>query len=188
MPKVLFACSKGTESAEFTCPYDILKRAGADLTIAKVKENEKDTEKYFVTAQGLKVLADHFIEEVKDNTYDMIVCPGGLPNAEILGKNATLIEMLKKQKKDGKWYCAICASPFEVFESNGLLEGEKGTGYPGYGKFKDESKLKERVVVSNKCITSQGPCSAFEFGFTLCEALFGKDKKEELQAAMVFKA
>ena len=188
MPKVLFACSKGTESAEFTCPYDILKRAGVDLTIAKVKENEKDTEKFFVTAQGLRVLADHFIEEVKDNSYDMIVCPGGLPNAEILGKNSTLIEMLKKQKKEGKWYCAICASPFEVFESNGLLEGEKGTGYPGYGKFKDESKLKERVVVSNKCITSQGPCSAFEFGFTLCEVLFGKDKKEELQSAMVFKA
>ena len=188
MPKVLFACSKGTESAEFTCPYDILKRAGADLTIAKVKENDKDTEKFFVTAQNLRVLADHFIEEVKDNTYDMIICPGGLPNAQILGKNKTLIEMLKKQKSAGRWYCAICASPFEVFESNGLLEGEKGTGYPGYGKFKDESKLKERVVISNKCVTSMGPCSAFEFGFTLCELLFGKDKKEELQAAMVFKA
>mgnify|MGYP002523092349 CR=1 FL=1 len=136
-----------------------------------------------MTAQNIRVIADNFIEEVKDNTYDMIVCPGGLPNAQILGKNKTLIEMLKKQKSEGIWYCAICASPFEVFESNGLLEGEKGTGYPGYGKFKDESKLKERVVVSNKCITSQGPCSAFEFGYALCEVLFGKDKKEELQAA-----
>jgi 4-methyl-5(b-hydroxyethyl)-thiazole monophosphate biosynthesis len=188
MPKVLFACSKGTESAEFTCSYDILKRAGADLTIAKVKENDRDTEKFFVTAQNLRVLADNFIDEVKDNTYDMIVCPGGLPNAQIVGKNKTLIEMLKKQKSAGRWHCAICDSPFEVFESNGLLEGEKGTGYPGYGKFKDESKLKERVVISNKCVTSMGPCSAFEFGFTLCELLFGKDKKEELQAAMVFKA
>ena len=188
MPKVLFACSKGSESAEFTCPYDILKRAGAELTIAKVKENEQDTETFFVTAQGLKVQADHFIDEVKDNTYDMIVCPGGLPNAQILGKNTTLIEMLKKQKSAGRWYCAICASPFEVFESNGLLEGEKGTGYPGYGKFKDESKIKERVVVSNKCITSQGPATAFEFGYALCEALFGKEKKEQLQSDMVFKA
>ena len=187
MPKVLFACSKGTESAEFTVPYDILKRAGAELTIAKVKENDKDTEKFFVTAHGLKIQADHFIDEVKDNAYDMIVCPGGLPNAQILGKNKTLIEMLKKQKSAGKWYCAICASPFEVLESNGLLEGEKGTGYPGYGKFKDESKLKEKVVISNKCITSQGPATAYEFGYTLCEVLFGKDKKEQLQSEMVYK-
>ena len=186
MPKVLFVCSKGTESAEFTCPYDILKRAQAELTIVKVKEDDKDTEKFFVTAQGLKVLADHFIEEVKDNTYDMIVCPGGLPNAQILGKNKTLIEMLKKQKSAGRWYCAICASPFEVFESNGLLEGEKGTGYPGYGKFKDESKINEKVVVSNKCITSRGPGTAFLFGYALAEALFGKDKKEQLQSEMVF--
>ena len=89
MSKVLFACSKGAESAEFSVPYDILKRAGADLTIAKVPENDKDTEKCFETAHGLKIMADKTIEEVKNNTYDMIVCPGGLPNAQILGKNKT---------------------------------------------------------------------------------------------------
>ncbi len=188
MSKVLFACSKGTESAEFSCSYDILRRAGADLTIAKVPENDKDTEKFFVTAHGIKVIADKTIDEVKDNKYDMIVCPGGLPNAEILGKNKTLIEMIKKQKKEGRWYCAICASPCAVFEKNGILEGEVGTGYPGYGELKDKSKCNERVVVSNKCITSQGPCTAFEFGYALCEALFGKEKKEQIQKDMLFKA
>ena len=177
MSKVLFACSKGTESAEFSVPYDILKRAGADLTIAKVPENDKDTEKCFETAHGLKIMADKTIEEVKNNTYDMIVCPGGLPNAQILGKNKTLIEMLKKQKKEGRWYCAICASPFEVFEQNGILEGEVGTGYPGYGKFKNESKLNEKVVLSNKCITSRGPGTAYDFGYCLSEVLFGKAKR-----------
>ena len=188
MPKVLFVCSKGAESAEFSVPYDILTRAGAELTIAKVPENAEDTSNYFTTAHGLRIIADKTVEEVKDNTYDMIVCPGGLPNAQILGKNATLIGMLKKQKKEGRWYCAICASPFEVFEQNGILEGEVGTGYPDYGKFKNESKIKERVVVSNKCITSQGPATAYEFGYALCEVLFGKDKKEQLQKDMVFKA
>ena len=64
MSKVLFACSKGSESAEFSVPYDILKRAGADLTIAKVPENAEDTSNYFVTAHGLKIIADKTIEEV----------------------------------------------------------------------------------------------------------------------------
>ena len=188
MSKVLFACSTGAESAEFSCPYDILKRAGADLTIAKVPEKPEDKELIFTTAHGIKITADKSIEDVKNNTYDMIVCPGGLPNAQILGKNKTLIEMIKKQKKEGRWYCAICASPFEVLEQNGLLEGEVGTGYPGYGKFKDESKLNEKVVVSHKCITSKGPGTAFEFGYALCEALFGKEKKEQIQKDMVFNA
>ena len=96
---VLFAVSKGSESIEFTAPYDILKRAGAELTIAKVKENDKDTSKTFTTSHGLEIKVDAFIEEVSSKKYDMIVCPGGLPNAEILGKNKTLVEMLKTQKK-----------------------------------------------------------------------------------------
>lgn len=185
--KVLFACSKGAESAEFTCSFDILKRAGAEITIAKVKENDKDSSKTFITAQNLKIEADCFIEDAKDKEYDMIVCPGGLPNAQILGKNKTLIDMLKKQKQKGKFYCAICASPFEVFEQNGLLEGEVATGYPGYGKLKNQSKVNEKVVISNKCVTSMGPCTAFEFGFALAECLYGKDKAEKLKKDMCYK-
>jgi len=186
---VLFAVSKGSESIEFTAPYDILKRAGAELTIAKVKENDKDTSKTFTTSHGLEIKVDAFIEEVSSKKYDMIVCPGGLPNAEILGKNKTLVEMLKTQKKEGRFYTAICASPYFVFELNGLFEGECGTCYPSMQKdLKNQSKVKDRVVVSNKCITSQGPCTAFEFGYALCEALFGEEKKKKLQGDMVFKA
>ena len=70
--KVLFVCSKGTESVELSCPYDILKRSGAELTIAKVKENANDIEHFFFTAQGLKIYADKFIEDIKNEEYDMI--------------------------------------------------------------------------------------------------------------------
>ena len=186
---VLFAVSRGTESVEFSAPYDILKRAGAKLTIAKVKENDKDTTKTFTTAQGLEIKADNFIEEVSSNKYDMIVCPGGLPNGEILGKNKTLIEMLKTQKKEGRFYTAICASPYFVFELNGLFDGECGTCYPSFqDKLKNQTKAKDRVVVSNKCISSQGPCSALEFGYELCGALFGEEMKKKLQDDMLFKS
>ena len=112
---VLFACSKGTESIEFSAPYDILKRAGANITIAKVKSDSNDNSNTFVTAQGLEIKADTFIDDVKDKKYDLIVCPGGLPNGEILGKNETLVGMLKKQKSENRLYSAICASPFFVF-------------------------------------------------------------------------
>lgn len=84
---VLFAISTGTESIEFTAPYDILKRAGANITIAKVKDpTNPDLSLTVTTAQGLKLQADILIEQVTRNEYDMIVCPGGLPNAEYLGK------------------------------------------------------------------------------------------------------
>ena len=185
---VLFAISTGTESIEFTAPYDILKRAGANITIAKVKDpTNPELSLTVTTAQGLKIQADILIEQVTRNEYDMIVCPGGLPNAEYLGKCKELVEMLKKQKAANKYYTAICASPAMVFEANGLLEGEAGTCYPSMqSELKNQSKVKDRVVVSNHCITSQGPCTAIEFGFVLCEALFGKEKAEELKKGMVF--
>lgn len=185
---VLFAISTGTESIEFTAPYDILKRAGANITIAKVKDpTNPELSLTVTTAQGLKIQADILIEQVTRNEYDMIVCPGGLPNAEYLGKCKELVEMLKKQKAANKYYTAICASPAMVFEANGLLEGEAGTCYPSMqSELKNQSKVKDRVVVSNHCITSQGPCTAIEFGFALCEALLGKEKAEELKKGMVF--
>lgn len=185
---VLFAISTGTESIEFTAPYDILKRAGANITIAKVKDpTNPELSLTVTTAQGLKIQADILIEQVTRNEYDMIVCPGGLPNAEYLGKCKELVEMLKKQKAANKYYTAICAPPATVFEANGLLEGEAGTCYPSMqSELKNQSKVKDRVVVSNHCITSQGPCTAIEFGFALCEALFGKEKAEELKKGMVF--
>ena len=31
-----------------------------------MKENDKDTEKYFETNHGLKILCDKFIEDIKD--------------------------------------------------------------------------------------------------------------------------
>ncbi len=48
-----------------------------------------------------------------------------------MGKDKTLVEMLKKQKKEGRWLCAIWVAPYDVFQVKGLLEGEKGTGHPG---------------------------------------------------------
>lgn len=186
-PKVLFAVSTGTESIEFTAPYDILKRMGADITIAKVKDPTNPSLSLdFVTAQGLKITADILIEQVTRNEYDMIICPGGLPNAEYLGKCPDLIELLRKQKQAGRWYCAICASPAMVFEPHGLLEGEAGTCYPSMQpQLKNQSRVNERVVISGRCVTSQGPCTAIEFGFTLCEILYGKEKTDELKKGMV---
>ena len=83
------------------------------------------------------------------------------------------------------WYWAIYASLFEVLEKNGLLEEEKGNAFQDK---KGDSKIKQRVVISSKYITSMRPYTVFEFGFTFYEILFGKDKKKELQAALVFKA
>ena len=67
-------------------------------------ENEKDTEKYFEIKHGPKISCDKFIEDVKDEIYDLIICCWGHPNSVILGKNETLVEMLKNKIKKVDWF------------------------------------------------------------------------------------
>lgn len=123
---------------------------------------------------------------MKDQIFNMIICPGGHPNSVILGKNQILVDMLKKQKKEGRYYASICVAPYDVFEVNILFEGEKRTGHPAYNRVSNE--VDERDIISNKCITSKGSCTSFEFGFALAKLLFSKEEIEKLQDFMIFKA
>ena len=48
-------------------------------------------------------------------------------------------------------------------------------------------KLKIYVMnISNKCITSKGPGTSFDFGFDLAKLLFPKDEIEKLQDFMIY--
>lgn len=188
--KVLIPVSTGTEELEFVAIYDILVRAGAEVTVAKVNEPGKSEKTLtFTGAQKLVMTANVLIEDCTSKEYDLIVLPGGMPNAEYLGKCKPLVDMLKKQKTSKKLYGAICASPVLALNVNGLLDGEVATCYPSMQKdLGNKLKPNERVVVSNKCITSQGPCTGSEYGFKLVEILYGKPKADELIKGMVFKS
>ena len=116
----------------------------------------------------------------------MITLPGGLKNAERLAANPLVIKMLQEQKANNRWYCAICASPALVFQPNGLFENEVGTSYPAFWeKLANQTRVKDRVVVSNKCITSQGPATSLEYALALLKALAGEDKAKEIGGKML---
>ena len=55
--------------------------------------------------------------------------------------------MCNETKKEGKWYAAICASPFEIFKKNNISEGEKITWAPKYAEATSDF-VDQRVVVS----------------------------------------
>ncbi len=171
----------GIEEIEAVCVIDILRRAEADVTVASVGDLQ-------VTAsRGVKITADVTISECVGRDYDLIALPGGLPGAEYLRDCGELVEMLKKQKQQGKLYAAICASPAVVLQYHGLLDGiSKATCYPSLAdKLGDKARKDERVVVDGNCITGQGPGVAMEFGVKLVEVLFGKSKAAEVATAMV---
>jgi len=178
--KVLVAIADGAEELEAIAIIDTLRRAGADLTIASVGKIQ------ITTARNVKITADCLISDCINNTYDIIVLPGGTKGAENLRDCKELIEMLKKQKDSPRFYAAICASPAVVFEYHGLLAGKKATCFPALAdELSDKQAISQKVVVDGNCITSQGPGTALEFSLKLVELLFGSEKKQELAKAML---
>lgn len=117
----------------------------------------------------------------------MITLPGGLKNAETLAANPLVIKMLKEQKENNRWYCAICASPAIVFQPHGLLDKDTpATCYPSLAnKLSNQTAIKEKVVVSGKCITSQGAGTSLEYSIALLKALNGEEKAKDIGTKML---
>ncbi len=178
---VLIPISDGVEELEAVTIIDVLRRAGAAVTVASV-----GADLGVVASRGTKLVADAPIAVCVRNNYDLVVLPGGMPGAEKLRDSAEVVEILKRQRCHGGYYGAICAAPAVVLAHHGLLEGKKATCYPSMlGELGDCAVADKKVVVDGKCVTSQGPGTAMEFALTLTELLFGKEKRDKVAAGML---
>lgn len=181
MPKkVLVPIADGTEEIEAVCIIDVLRRAGASVTVASV-------DKLQVTAsRGVKLIADKLISDCVDDTYDLIALPGGMPGAEHLRNSTDLEKILKRQYREERLYAAICASPVVVLQHHGLLVRRQATCHPNFAQqLENTNAVNTRVVVDGTCITSRGPGTALEFALKLVELLYGEQKAKEIAQAMV---
>ncbi len=178
--RVLVPIADGSEELEAVGIIDILRRAGADVTVASVDSLQ-------VTAsRGVKLTADCLISDCVNQTYDLIALPGGMPGAEHLRDSKELTHLLQDQYHSGRLYAAICASPAVVFQHHGLLAGKRATCHPmRKDSLENKEAVNQRVVVDGSCITSQGPGTAVEFALKLVEMLFGAPKAREVEGPLV---
>ena len=177
---VLVPIADGSEEIEAVTVIDVLRRSGAEVTVASVGALQ-------VTAsRGVKLVADCLIDDCRDRLYDLVVLPGGMPGAEHLRDNAVLREILIRQHDEGRLLAAICAAPAVVLGHHGLLEGRKATAHPAFeDRLPDPSAVLSPVVVDGNCITSRGPGTALPFALELVAQLFGQAQSEAVAAPMV---
>ena len=177
--KILVPIADGTEEMEAVTIIDVLRRAGAEVTVASVGALE-------VTAsRGIKLVADVKIADCAGRPYDCIALPGGMPGAEHLRDSKPLADLLKTQKQQGKLYAAICASPVVVLLHHGLLP-KNATCHPAFAdQLPNPQTAKQRVVIDGKCITSGGPGTALEFALELVRQLMGDAKAKQVAEPML---
>jgi 4-methyl-5(b-hydroxyethyl)-thiazole monophosphate biosynthesis len=178
--KVLVPVADGTEELEAVATIDVLRRAGASVTVASVAAVE------ITASRGVRLVADCLIADCVDETYDAIALPGGIPGAEHLRDSQDLLTILRRQKAEGRIIAAICAAPAVILVHHGLIASENVTCHPFFtGQLGDRKAVEAPVVVDGAVLTSRGAGTAVPFALKLVEMLFGRDAADAVAGAMV---
>ncbi len=181
MARVLVPIADGVEEIEAVTIIDVLRRAGVEVVCAGL------TEKPVTASRRVKLIPDTSLERVIDETFDMVVLPGGGDGVENLKGDPRIEAILQRMNGRQKWVTAICAAP-TLLAAYGLLKEKRATSHPSR---RDQTALEkvhyreQRVVQDGHIITSRGTGTPLEFALKLVEVLCGGEKVGELKEAMV---
>ncbi len=181
MKTVLVPFAEGFEEIEAITIVDILRRAGSKVTVAALDKRN------VTGSHGLRIIADTVLDEILNESWNMIVLPGGVPGAPTLMEDDRIIRLLQRQESADKPSAAICAAP-AVLEKAGLTASKKVTSHPAWSdRMTTAIHTDARVQAADRLITGQAAGSAMEFAFKLVETLYGSEKVSEVNAGVLAK-
>ena len=165
MKRAAIVLTTGFEEIEAITPMDILRRAGVEVDIVGVLGNKA------TGSHGLTISTDKELLAVKNELYDIVILPGGMPGAKLLKNHQEVQEFVKLHYDAGKLIAANCAAPIAI-ENSGALKNRTYTCYPGFEKqINDGTYTGDFVHQDDRVITGSGPAAAFEFSYIIVEAL-----------------
>ncbi|KAG8364255.1 hypothetical protein BUALT_Bualt19G0109200 [Buddleja alternifolia] len=174
--KVLVPIGFGTEEMEAVIMIDVLRRAGAAVTVASVEERLE-----VEASGGTRLVADSLISACSDEIYDLVALPGGMPGSSRLRDCKILQDITSKQAEAKRLYAAICAAPAITLLPWGLLKRKPTTCHPAFmDKISPFWAVKSNLQVSGELTTSRGPGTSFVFAVSLVEQLFGESVAKEI--------
>ena len=183
MSKVFAFLADGLEEVECLAVVDVLRRAGAEVTLVSVTGSREITGSHHIHFQ-----ADALFDETAAEEADVLFLPGGMPGTNTLKAHEGLKNAICKANKQGRRIAAICAAP-SVFSGLGFLKGRKATSYPSFMEvlFKDGAVTSEdSVVVDGNITTSRGLGTAVDFALSLISQLENEEKAKEIAESVVY--
>ena len=164
----------GYEEIEALTVVDLLRRTDIEVTCVAI-----DGQKQVMGAHHINVDMDAAIEGLDFDSFDILVCPGGMPGTKNLEACKALTDQLKRFYEGGRLIGAICAAP-QIFGHLGFLKNRKACIYPGM-----EAELIGAEVTN--VITSRGMGTAIAFGLQIIANLLDQKSADELAAKIVYR-
>jgi len=189
---VLVAIADGSEDLEDVTVIDVLRRASDAVNVTVATVGNKDS---VVLSRGTKLIGDQKLENCANQKYDLIVCPGGMPGSENLGKDKTLINLLRGNIQSQRMIGAICAAPAIVLAQNKLLKNIPAVCYPdanfekilkeNEGVLQQMTTCISRTAQGATIVTSRGPATSLEFSCVLLELLTNTETAVSVASKML---
>ena len=173
MPTVLVILAEGFEEVEAITPIDLLRRAGAEVTVASLAEGI-----HVCGKNGITVHADTALSAVEARDFDCVFLPGG-PGVKHLRADPRIRAIILRHHAANRHVTAICAAP-TVLHDAGLLKNRRYTAHFSVASELPKIDTNARVVIDGKIATSRGAGTALDFGLALVELLFSQERAEEV--------
>lgn len=183
MIRVLVPFANGVEEIEFVAVVDVLRRADVEVCMASLDGAP-------VTGRsGIGIFPDAALGDVMNDNWDMVVLPGGLPNAHLLRDDAHVKTVVERLRAERKSIAAICAAP-TALAAYGLTADRRVTSYPACRSEMEALQpscvyVDDAVVEDDFLITSRGAGTAVEFSLRLVARLCGEEKAAEIRQSIV---
>ena len=150
---VLF--TDGVERVELMRPLEALREAGARIDLLSTHGGLVQTMEHVDMADA--VTADGTVEGADAESYEGLVLPGGVRNADKLRMNAPAVDFVRAAFVAGIPIAVICHGPWIMIEA-GAVRGLTMTSYPSLktdirnagGTWVDREAVVDRAVVSSR--------------------------------------
>ncbi len=181
MPQVLVPFTQGVEEIELIAVVDILRRANITVTMASLDGQA------VVGRSGITIHAGAKLGKVANQAWDMLVLPGGLPNADLLKENPDVKKVAQALAKQDKYVAAICAAPAALAHF-GLLDDKQATSHPCAQQALEQhvhTYQEQAVVEDSTIITSRGAGTAIAFALHLVVRLTDQQTADSIKSAIL---
>jgi len=178
--RILTLLAPGFEEIETVTPVDLLRRAGAEVTLASLGEEPMVTGRNGITLRAETSLAALGQEAAR---FDLLFIPGG-PGVAALRADPRVPNLARAYAQAGRPIAAICAAP-AVLGDAGLLEGRRFTAHFSIAGEFPGAAMEERVVEEGHLITSRGAGTALDLGLALVRRLYGPEKAAEIAESIM---
>ncbi|MDQ6989955.1 MAG: DJ-1/PfpI family protein [Mariprofundaceae bacterium] len=180
---VLLPFSTGVEELELITIVDVLRRAEVQVCMVSLEDM------WVVGRSNIRLQADVCWADKQQRIWDMIVLPGGLPNAHILCEHDLLRDLVLEQAQQQRHIAAICAAPIAL-ATWGITQGKRVTAYPACAEEMlqlqpSSTYVAENVVQDGRLTTSQGAGTALEFSLALLTILCGQTVSDSVRQSIV---